>query len=307
MKIEPVKQVKLTIALLILFFLAIILISLFYNITETKKQYLLMAKESAKSLFMEIVITRRWNAMHGGVYLPVSESIKPNPYLKDPLRDITTTEGMKLTKINPAFMTRLISEFLEKDRSIEFHITSKNPLNPSNFPDRWEEESLNKFRTGVKERHSIIGKKDKKYLRYMAPLLTEKSCLKCHALQGYKEGDIRGGISIKIPFDTYENSISALNNRLVILHILFFIIGVIVISSLGYMLLKNLQRITVLKGLLPICSNCKKIRDDQGYWEQVESYFETHSEVFFTHGICPDCSEKIYGKNKWYKKKKPAP
>ena len=47
-------------------------------------------------------------------------------------------------------------------------------------------------------------------------------------------------------------------------------------------------------GLLPICAHCKKIRDDQGYWEQLESYLDRHSEIKFSHGICQDCLKKYY-------------
>jgi hypothetical protein len=53
-------------------------------------------------------------------------------------------------------------------------------------------------------------------------------------------------------------------------------------------------QIKQLSGLLPICAACKKIRDDQGYWRQVERFFTEHSEVQFSHGICPDCAEKLY-------------
>ena len=55
-----------------------------------------------------------------------------------------------------------------------------------------------------------------------------------------------------------------------------------------------LANIKTLKGLLPICAGCKKIRDDQSYWSQVESYVERHSEANFTHGLCPDCIQKWY-------------
>jgi CheY-like chemotaxis protein len=57
---------------------------------------------------------------------------------------------------------------------------------------------------------------------------------------------------------------------------------------------KALKEIKTLKGLLPICSSCKMIRDDQGYWKQIESYIKAHSDVEFTHGICPDCARKLY-------------
>jgi hypothetical protein len=51
--------------------------------------------------------------------------------------------------------------------------------------------------------------------------------------------------------------------------------------------------IKALRGLLPICAYCKKIRDDQGYWNQVELYIRRHAEVQFTHGVCPDCARRI--------------
>jgi ligand-binding sensor domain-containing protein len=55
-----------------------------------------------------------------------------------------------------------------------------------------------------------------------------------------------------------------------------------------------LKKIKVLGGLIPICANCKKIRDDKGYWDQLERYIQTHSEAQFTHGICPDCAQKLF-------------
>ena len=54
------------------------------------------------------------------------------------------------------------------------------------------------------------------------------------------------------------------------------------------------DEIKTLRGILPICANCKKIRDDQGYWNQIEIYVRDHSEVVFSHGICPDCANKLY-------------
>ncbi|MBU2514294.1 PAS domain S-box protein [bacterium] len=69
-------------------------------------------------------------------------------------------------------------------------------------------------------------------------------------------------------------------------------------------LLDALDNIKNLKGMLPICANCKKIRDDKGYWNQIESYIEEHSEALFSHGICPDCAEQLYGHEPWFGKKK---
>lgn len=59
---------------------------------------------------------------------------------------------------------------------------------------------------------------------------------------------------------------------------------------------KSLSEIKVLKGLIPICAWCKKVRNDKGYWEKVENYIEKHSDARFTHGICDECLRKAEGK-----------
>ena len=57
---------------------------------------------------------------------------------------------------------------------------------------------------------------------------------------------------------------------------------------------KAMKEIKTLSGLLPICAACKKIRDDKGYWNQIESYIQQHSDAQFSHGICPDCARKMF-------------
>jgi methyl-accepting chemotaxis protein len=69
-------------------------------------------------------------------------------------------------------------------------------------------------------------------------------------------------------------------------------------------LVKQIDKIEELSGLLPICAKCKKIRDDNGYWNLLESYIEQHSNALFSHSLCPDCSEELYGQEEWYKKMK---
>jgi len=65
-----------------------------------------------------------------------------------------------------------------------------------------------------------------------------------------------------------------------------------------------LEEVKILQGILPICSHCKKVRDDKGYWNQIESYIQKHSEALFSHGICPACEEILYSKEDWYKEMK---
>jgi hypothetical protein len=57
---------------------------------------------------------------------------------------------------------------------------------------------------------------------------------------------------------------------------------------------KALKQIKTLHGLLPMCASCKKIRDDGGYWKQIEAYLCEHSDARFSHGICPDCAKELY-------------
>ncbi|MCC8998507.1 MAG: histidine kinase, partial [Candidatus Contendobacter sp.] len=84
-------------------------LSLVYNLNAITDHYQQLAQEMGRTFFKELVIVRRWNANLGGIYAPVTEQLQPNPYLDDPRRDLTTTDGQQLTKVNPAFMTRLLS------------------------------------------------------------------------------------------------------------------------------------------------------------------------------------------------------
>ena len=63
---------------------------------------------------------------------------------------------------------------------------------------------------------------------------------------------------------------------------------------------KALENIKTLSGLLPICARCKKIRDDKGYWNNLEEYIQAHSDASFSHGLCAECSDKLYGDEDWY-------
>jgi diguanylate cyclase (GGDEF)-like protein/PAS domain S-box-containing protein len=165
-----------------------------------------IALERGRVLFGLIELTRDWNARHGGVYVPVSETTQPNPYLEHPRRDIESNDGRQMTMVNPAFMTRQIAELAEQMTGVRFHITSLKPMRPANEADPWEAESLRMFETeALKERVDYLDafpfgqQVTRPVHRYMAPLLVKKPCLVCHEKQGYTLGDIRGGISVTMP------------------------------------------------------------------------------------------------------------
>ena len=68
-----------------------------------------------------------------------------------------------------------------------------------------------------------------------------------------------------------------------------------------------LSEIKILRGIIPICAKCKKIRDDEGFWTQVEKYIEDHSNAQFSHGLCGDCEVELYGDLTWYQESKNRP
>jgi diguanylate cyclase (GGDEF)-like protein len=180
--------------------LVLIAASFLWNYLNNSQRNQEIAFQTAKGFFKQVVVTRAWNAEHGGVYVPVSSQTRPNPFLVDPSRDIEISNDLTLTKINPAFMTRQISEIAAIRGGIQFHITSLKPIRPENRPTPREEKALADFEKGTPEiGEPIRGENGPSYF-YMAPLKTERTCLKCHAKQGYREGGIRGGISVILPF-----------------------------------------------------------------------------------------------------------
>ncbi len=172
------------------------------NIRHERLQAAETALTQARSNFQRDVIYRHWNAKYGPIYAPVKGDISPNPNLADmPGRDVTTTTGQKLTQVNPAYMTRLVFDLAGKEYGVKGHITSLRPVRPESRADAWETAALHEFEGGARERSSVENVDNTLFLRMMKPLVTEQECLQCHAKQGYRIGDIRGGISVAVPMD----------------------------------------------------------------------------------------------------------
>jgi len=424
---------------------ALVAMSLIWNMHQHRQGTLESARIQARDSFMKDITFRRWNAQHSGVYVPVTHETPPNPHLDVEERDIRTASGKVLTLVNPAYMTRQVHELSLKAYGIRSHITSLNPIRSENAPDPWEVQALEGFERGEKEVSAVRKINGEAYMRLMRPLFTEKGCLKCHRVQGYKVGDVRGGISVSVPMSSLWNVENSYTLTLSLWHGFLWLAGV---TGLGFgshrlnrqiikrqqeqetlrvsegalrqantewvrtfdavpdlvMILDDKHRIvkankamadklgvapgeatgltcyehvhgtkappsgcphslllgdgrehsaeifeerlggdfivTVnplhdakgrlvgsvhvarditerkaaekereklirelkdalanvkqLSGLLPICSGCKKIRDDKGYWNRIENYIQDHSEADFSHGICPECVKKLY-------------
>lgn len=183
---------------IIIIWTALITISVSWEYYHIKERTTATANVQAHLAYDKDVLYRKWNAEHGGVYVPVTESTSPNPYLSHLAeRDITSSSGRKLTLINPAYMTRQVNELAQRQKShLYTRITSLRNIRPLNAPDAWESKALQRVEHGEKEVVALGNKNGKRVMRLLVPFITEKECLKCHAQHGFKEGDIRGGISI---------------------------------------------------------------------------------------------------------------
>jgi two-component system, chemotaxis family, sensor kinase Cph1 len=176
----------------------------FHDVADIRQTTVKTARREASAHFDKDWASRLWAASHGGVYVPISDKTPPNPFLKNvPERDIVTPSGRNLTLMNPAYMLRNKMEHYSDLYGIHGRITSLKHFSEATAPDEWEETCLLSFESGVREAVEVREMDGMPYFRLMKPLATEESCLKCHGNQGYKVGDIRGGISVSVPLTHY--------------------------------------------------------------------------------------------------------
>lgn len=163
-----------------------------------------LAKKEARSNFNKDLAFRMWATRHGGVYVPIDERTPPNPGLAHiPERDITTPTGKKLTLMNPAYILRQVMDEYGELYGVKGKITSFKLINPNNAPDEWEAAALRSFERGEKEVFEFADMNGQPHLRLMKPMMVVEGCLKCHGYQGYKVGDVRGGVGVAIPMQPY--------------------------------------------------------------------------------------------------------
>jgi PAS domain S-box-containing protein len=183
--------------------------ALWWNLRHVRATASELALMAARTSLEKDVLYRMWATEHGGVYAPVTEKTPPNPYLSHiPERDITTPSGRQLTLVNPAYMTRQVHELGRELYAYKGHITSLKPIRAANAPDAWERGALQAFEQGTTEVSAIVPLEGAPHLRLMRPLVTVKGCLRCHAQQGYKVGDIRGGVSVSVPMRDFDAAVT---------------------------------------------------------------------------------------------------
>jgi hypothetical protein len=269
-----------------------IALSMAWNYREGRSGAIEGAKIEARTAYEKDVLYRRWIASHGGVYAEITPSTPPNPYLDVPERDIVTPSGRKLTLINPAYMTRQSHELALQTTGVRGHITSLNCLRPANQPDPWERKALRAFENGSKEQSDVVEIEGQSYVRLMRPLITESGCLKCHGAQGYKEGDIRGGISVSVPLSPFLAIHHARIVSFITFHAIIWLAGLAAVSIGGLIINRQLRyrlqseaesrNLAKLQGVLETAGAvCHELNQPMqaiaGYSELLEMDFEKES------------------------------
>ncbi len=224
------------------------------KIHEANKEYFNKTIfQEAQTHFEYFKVFRAWNAQYNGVYVKEQEGIKPNKYLVN--NQLFTNEGERLIKINPAWMTKQVSEMMNSLTNFNYKITSLKPMNPDNKAYGFEVEALSQFDKNPDINYYTKLDKENEVFNFMGKLTVKESCLQCHAVQGYKLGETRGGIRVTIPLNVYEENFEILNENytyqrvlvvifaIIIFFILFFIINRIYKNQLHLRELKNKYKI----------------------------------------------------------------
>ncbi|WP_054774434.1 diguanylate cyclase [Methylogaea oryzae] len=208
--------------------------SLFLNILQQDREVLRIARIQAQAFIDKDIELRLWASSHGGVYVRTGPETQPNPYLDVAQRDVVTTDGLRLTLMNPAYITREVhSRFTEK-YGVYGHMTALKLKNPANAPDAWERKALEGFDAGnlsdVSTVYSLAGKS---YLRLMKPLLMEESCQTCHAWTRIPVGGVRGGINASVPLEPLREGEGTLVLYIGLSHGVMWLIGILAIGGVS--------------------------------------------------------------------------
>ena len=171
----------------VLLFATVVALSYFWNANNIDRHAHEMGVLRARLVFNMIQTTRSWIAGHGGVFAPDSPEL---------------------------------SNLLVREGNLHIHLTSLKPINPANAAEPWEAAVLKRFEAGAREVVDANGTT----FRYMSALIVTQTCLQCHAQQGYRLGDIRGGISITQPANQVYRVVHPQHRTNLIVHVSTFLI-----------------------------------------------------------------------------------
>lgn len=212
---------------------------------------------NARSLYRHIVLVRNWVSDYEGVFVKKKPGMASNPFLPHP--DLITSDGDTLTLKNPALITRELSELSDVfGGNFSFHMASKNYINPYNQPDSFEFKALVYFEDTLRSNSMQEFYREEEingepHFRYFAPLYMQESCVSCHSAQGYKVGDLRGGVSILISTSAYHK----IKKENWIFFLSFALATIVFMSALMFVALRK----SVIRPLRIIENSAQKIKD----------------------------------------------
>ncbi len=213
---EFIKHKRRTLLLLLGGWSFLILVFLGWDISVTLSNMYEATLLQARAISDKDTLYRRWASTSGGIYMNTVGGVKPNPYLADhpyrdltahsehPLRDLTADNGIKLTLVNPEYMSRMVSDLQEQSFGIRTRMTHPRPINPQNAPDAWEALALERVFEGEAEVEGVVEIGGEDFRRLMTPLIGEEGCIRCHTSDDYHRGNIFGGLSVAIPMTSFR-------------------------------------------------------------------------------------------------------
>ena len=299
-----------TVLILIAYAFLLIFISVFISVPIQMMSEALAESERQRIETIK-AIEKKENAKLGyGV--PYDRSDETRSWLmtsKMPMRDITERKKVELTN------KRLINELWDQSERIKNFF---NSINDAIFVHPLKEEGFAPFIEVNEKARERYGYTYDEFMNLSASDITVEPKINRHENSGCRKELRKKGqlicetVHIKKSGETFPVEI---NSNIFYQNEKPFILAVVrditerkkaqkKREALITELQEALDNIKTLKGLLPICSSCKKIRNNQGDWDNLELYIETHSDAKFSHGFCPECLEKLYGNQEWYIKRK---
>jgi signal transduction histidine kinase len=234
------RQLKLALAAVGIAGTAMILGSLWWNLSLVRRGTLETARMQAGVAYEEDFVYRRWNALHGGVYVRAGEAPPRTPALAGASgHEGEAAAGMRLPLVTFSGMARQARDLsAATEHHVRARLVSLRPSRPENLPDPWERAAFPAFERGEQEASGVAWVAGREYLRLMKPLRSEALCLACHEAPGERVGGLRGAVSVAVPLAGLRALERQSATSLVVAHGALWIAGVLALLVGGRLLLR---------------------------------------------------------------------
>ncbi len=197
---------------LIAMWTAVVVVSLWWNLSQQRQETLKIAAATARAIQDRDLLYRRWASETAGGYIPLAP---PAP----------ASAGSRFTLVSPETMLRRINDLAQEAGTPQGRIIGLKSRHSESLPDTWEKQALKALAQGKTEFRSIVMASGQPYLRQMHPLIIEQNCLGCHVEQGFKLGDLQGGISVTVPLAPLQQAARPFTLALCWGHGLIWVLG----------------------------------------------------------------------------------